>query len=93
MITVNIRKQGGAAVITIPADILRVIDAQIGTPLQIDVHDGAFTARPVLASRGVGKRYALKDLLRGTTPARIAKLNAETDWARSPAAPVGREIG
>lgn len=91
MINVNIRKQGGAAVITIPADILKMIDAQIGTALHIEVHDGAFTARPAVQLSA--KRYSLAELLRGTTPARIAKLNAQTDWARDYAAPVGREMG
>lgn len=77
--------------ITIPVDILKIIDAQIDTSLHIEVHDGAFTARP--AVKLAAKRYSLAELLRGTTPARIAKLNAETDWARDSAAPVGHEIG
>lgn len=91
MMTVNVRKQGGAAVITIPADVLKVIDAAVGTTLELIVRDGAFTARPLKMSGG--KRFTLKDLLRGTTPARVAKLNAETAWARQSGAVVGREIG
>ena len=91
MMTVNVRRQGGAAVITIPADVLKVIDAEVGSTLQLVVADGAFTARPLKASGG--KRFTLKDLLQGTTSARLAKLNAETAWARQSGAAVGREIG
>lgn len=91
MLTVNVRKQGGAAVITIPADVLKVIDAAVGSTLELVVRDGAFTARPLM--KNGGKRFTLKDLLQGTTPARVAKLNAETAWARQSGAAVGREIG
>ena len=91
MMTVNVRKQGGAAVITIPADVLKVIDAEVGSTLELVVRDGAFTARPLMKKGG--ERFTLKDLLRGTTPARMAKLNSDTAWARQSSAAVGREIG
>ncbi len=91
MMTVNVRKQGGAAVITIPADVLKVIDAEVGSTLELIVKDGAFTVRPL--TKNGGKRFTLKDLLQGVTPARLAKLNADTGWARKSGAAVGREIG
>jgi antitoxin ChpS len=88
MITVNIRRQGGAAIITIPAEVLKQLDLDIGTPLELQVADGVFTARPARpASR---RRYTLAELLRGVTPAAMAALQADTAWARE-GDPVGRE--
>ncbi len=88
MITVNIRRQGGAAIMTIPAEVLKRLDLAIGTPLELQVADGAFTARP---ARPVGRRrYTLAELLRGATPAAMAALQVDTAWARE-GDPVGRE--
>ena len=90
VITVNIRKQGGAAVMTIPADVLKLLDTEVGAALELDVRDGMFVARPLRAVSK--KRYSLAELLKGATPARLAALNAQTEWARSGQS-VGREIG
>jgi antitoxin component of MazEF toxin-antitoxin module len=43
MITVNIRKQGGAAIMTIPADVLKMLNVEVGATIgtgcdQWDVH-------------------------------------------------------
>lgn len=89
MITVNIRKQGGAAIMTIPADVLKVLNAQVGSTLELDVSDGAFVARPV--HKVQRKRYSLAELMRGVTPEIMAGLNAETEWARDGDS-VGREL-
>ena len=89
MITVNIRKQGGAAIMTIPADVLRLLDLEVGTTLELRVVDGAFTARP---TRPTGRRrYTLAELLHGVTPDVMAALQADTAWARE-GEPVGREL-
>ena len=87
MITVTIRRQGGAAVMTIPSDVLKRLDIEVGSTLELEVADGRITARPV----GARKRYALMDLLRGVTPEVIAELNAATAWSRK-GKPTGREI-
>jgi antitoxin ChpS len=87
MITVTIRRQGGAAVITIPAGVLKLLGVEVGSTLQIDVANGAITARPAAAR----KRYRLAELLRGVTPAAMAKLNADTAWSRE-GTPTGREL-
>ena len=87
MSTVTIRRQGGAAVMTIPADVLKRLDIGVGSTLQVEVADGRITACPV----GPRKRYALADLLRGVTPEVIAELNAATAWSRK-GKPLGREI-
>lgn len=87
--TVHIRRQGGAAIVTIPAHLLRSLHADVGTPLDLQVEHGVLTARPVLAHPR--KRYRLKELLQGATPEAMAALQDETAWARE-GAPVGREM-
>ena len=87
MITVTIRRQGGAAVMTIPADVLKLLDLEVGSTLELEVADGRITARPV----GARKRYTSAELLRGITPKVIAELNAATAWSRD-GDPTGREI-
>ncbi len=87
MITVTIRRQGGAAVMTIPSDVLKLLDVEVGSMLQIEVANGVITARPAVSR----KRYPLTELLRGVTPALIAKLNSDTAWSQD-GAPVGREL-
>lgn len=87
MIRVTIRRQGGAAIMTIPADVLRLLDLEVGSKLQIEVENGSIRARPI----GARKRYTLTELLRGVTPALMAELNADTEWARD-GSPIGREL-
>ncbi len=87
MITVTIRRQGGAAVMTIPSDVLKLLNVEVGSTLQLEVANGAITARPAVSR----KRYRLAELLRGVTPGLMAKLNADTAWARE-GARVGREL-
>jgi antitoxin ChpS len=87
MITVTIRRQGGAAVMTIPADVLKLLDVEVGSTLQLEVANGTIMARPAVSR----KRYRLAELLRGVTPDLMAKLSADTAWARD-GAPVGREL-
>lgn len=89
MIAVNVRKQGGAAIMTIPAEVMKTLDVKIGSTLQLELVDGAFTARPACSSQR--KRYTLEELLHGVTPEGMAALNADTEWARE-GGPVGREL-
>lgn len=88
MIAVNIRKQGGAAVMTIPADVLKVLDLRIGSQVVLDITKGDLVVRPI---RPQQKRYTLQELLLGVTPKVIEKMRAETIWVREDD-PVGREI-
>lgn len=78
---------------TIPSDVLKILNVEVGGALQLDVAKGAFTARPAPspAEGGLRKRYSLDELLRNVTPKNMAKLNAETEWAREGRA-VGREL-
>ncbi len=88
MITVNVRKQGGAAIITIPANVLKILNIDIGSSLELDVKDGEFTVRPISRAR---KRYSLSELLHGVTPEALDEINAKTEWARE-GKPSGREL-
>lgn len=89
MITVHIRKQGGAAIITIPADVLKILNVDVGAKLELDVDSSGFTARP--AHKTARKRYSLKELLHGTTQENMKALNKKTRWAREGKS-VGREL-
>lgn len=84
----TIRRQGGAAVMTIPPTLLKLLHLEVGSQLELTVLDGELIARPVTQlSR---KRYTLAELLKGSE--HVAELNAETAWSRD-GNPVGREIG
>ncbi|MBV4522508.1 PbsX family transcriptional regulator [Pseudomonas sp. SWRI74] len=84
----KIRRQGGAAVITLPPTLLKLLHLEVGAQLELNVVDGELIARPVsLPSR---KRYSLAELLEGSEE--MAQLNKETEPARE-GGPVGRELG
>ncbi len=86
MITVNVRQQGGAAIMTIPSDVLKILDIGVGSALEISVTTEGFTAHPT-----THKRHTLRELLRGATPKNLKALNEETQWAQE-GEPVGREL-
>jgi antitoxin ChpS len=89
MLTVNIRKQGGASVITIPPDVLRTLHIGVGATLSIEFVEGAVTLRPII--KNTRKRYTLAELLQGATPEVVDVLKADTAWSRE-GEPVGREL-
>lgn len=89
MSTVRIRRQGGAAIMTIPGEALRSLRLDVGSTLEVDVRGGALVARP--AAKPARKRYSVRQLLKGATPDAMRKLNAETEWAREGDS-VGREL-
>jgi antitoxin ChpS len=85
-VTSKIRRQGGAAVMTIPPALLKLMDVEVGAQVSLSVNDGRLIARPLKAAR---KRYPLSELLEGAEA--IVELNSETAWARE-GGPVGREL-
>ena len=87
-VTSKIRRQGGAAVITLPPTLLRLLHLEIGAQLELNVVDGELIARPV--TQPARKRYSLAELLEGAEE--VAELNAQTAAARD-GDPVGRELG
>ena len=87
-VTSKIRRQGGAAVITLPPTLLKLLHLDVGAQLELNVVDGELIARPVVPSSR--KRYSLAELLEGSEE--IAELNARTAFARDGDA-VGRALG
>lgn len=85
-ITTKIRRQGGAAIMTIPPALLKMLNADIGAQMSLVVTNGELIARPV---ENAPKRYPLSELLRGAEA--MAELNAEVAWAQD-GDPVGHEI-
>ena len=88
MITVNVRKQGGAAIMTIPSDVLKILNIEIGDELELEVANKGFIAH--LASKQTRKHYSLAELLHGVTQKEMIRLNKKTKWAREGKS-VGRE--
>ena len=89
MLSMQLRKQGGAAIVTIPPSVLKSLDLKIGAELQMDVRDGALVMVPAAPSKR--KRYTLAQLLEGATPKVVKALNDDTAWSREGDA-VGREL-
>lgn len=88
MTTVHIRKQGGAAIITIPAQVLSELHLHVGAALEVAVANDSMIVRPAKRKR---RRYTLKELFKGMTPKKMKALNKATEWARD-GKPVGREV-
>ena len=74
---------------TIPAEVMKRLKVEVGSSLELDVSDRAFTARP--AANVERRRYSLRELMRGATPEAVRQLNEDTAWAREGDA-VGREL-
>lgn len=89
MISVKARQQGGAVIMTIPADLVKLLGIKAGDSLQVDVVPGGFIARP--ANAATARRYTLSELMQGLDKKMMKSLNAETAWAREGAS-VGREL-
>lgn len=89
MLTMPLRKQGGAAVVTIPPSLLNLLDLKVGSELQMEVREGVLLLVPSKRPKRV--RYSLAQLLEGATPATVKALNLETAWAREGEAQ-GREL-
>lgn len=87
MMTMSIRKQGGAAIITIPSDFLKLLNLSIGSEVMLDVADDHLLVKPMHRK----KRYTAEELLEGITPEVIEAMRTEMKWADE-GDPVGREM-
>ncbi len=85
-VTTKIRRQGGAAVVTIPPAILKMMQLEVGDQLSLEMLNGDLVVKPL---RGLKKRYKLSELLEGNDI--VSGLNAELAWAME-GDPVGHEI-
>jgi antitoxin ChpS len=88
MLVTKIRKQGGAAVVTLPAEVLRQMEVGVGENLSIVVAHHTVTMR---VTRGERQRYTLYELLAGVTTEDTQNIADDTAWARDGDA-VGREL-
>jgi antitoxin ChpS len=86
-VTTKIRRQGGAAIITIPPALLKLMDIEVGAQLTLVVDKGELIARPVQETKR--KRYTLDELLEGSDV--MKELNADVAWSQG-GSPVGHEI-
>lgn len=85
-VTTKIRRQGGAAVVTIPPAVLKMMQLEIGDQLSLEMSDGELVVKPV---KNVKKRYKISELLEGSEL--VSGLNADLAWAMD-GEPVGHEI-
>lgn len=89
MIQVNARQQGGAVIMTIPADLLKLRDIKAGDALELDVTPDGFVVRKADAS--AHNRLTLAELLEGVTKQSIKALNNQVAPGMA-GGPVGREL-
>lgn len=89
MMTVAIRKQGGASIMTIPADLMKLLHLKIGSELKLQVKDQYLLVRPIACKER--KRYSLSELLQGVTRENARSIRNKTKWARTGHS-VGREL-
>lgn len=89
MLSMPLRKQGGAAIVTIPTSVMQKLNLKVGEELAMDVRNGALVVTPVKVNRS--RRLSLAELMVGVTPARVKSLNRDTAWAREGSA-IGREL-
>jgi antitoxin ChpS len=85
-VTSKIRKQGGAAVMTIPPALLKLMEVDVGAQVTLTVENRRLVAQPAAAAR---KRYSMAELLKGA--AAMKRLSAEVAWSQD-GEPVGHEI-
>ncbi|UHS55993.1 AbrB/MazE/SpoVT family DNA-binding domain-containing protein [Agrobacterium vaccinii] len=84
-VTTKIRRQGGAAVMTIPPALLKLMGTEIGSEMTLEIDNGILVASPVTTQK---KRYSLEELLEGADE--MAELNVEASaWDAAPR--VGKE--
>ena len=83
----KIRRQGGAAVVTLPPHVLSELGVEVGSKLDLAVEQGHLVARPVSPR---SRRYALAELLEGSDE--LTELN-HTLIGDLDGTPVGRELG
>lgn len=83
--TAKIRRQGGAAVFSIPPALLKMLGVDVGAELTLVVDKGALVATPLKPK----KKYTLAELLEGSDEM-IELSRQAAGWDTG--APVGNEI-
>lgn len=83
--TAKIRRQGGAAVFSIPPALLKMLGVDVGAELTLVVDNGTLVATPLKPK----KKYTLAELLEGSDEM-IALSRRAAGWDTG--APVGNQI-
>ena len=91
MLSMPLRKQGGATIVTIPPAVLKHLHWNLGDVVQMQVQEeeGKLVLAPQKPRRR--QRLRLDELLAGVTPAVARAMLRDIAWARAGSA-VGREI-
>ena len=87
-LSVSVRQQGGAAIVTIPAHIMRLLDLEVGEELEMSVSDEQLILKAKPKKR---RKYTIDELFEGVTVGMMQELVDQTKWARDGDS-VGREL-
>ena len=85
MTIVTLRNRGRSVIMTIPQEILRLIDLSAGTKVDMNVHDGKLVIEP---KEKPG--YSLAELLTTCTEENMALTEEDRAWLEEK--PLGKEI-
>ncbi len=61
MRTVTVRRLSGDAIMTLPTEVLEMLQIEVGSELDLVVTDGILTVRPAVKSKG----YSITEFLLG----------------------------
>jgi antitoxin ChpS len=79
-----IRQSGGANIVSIPKAVLKTLDLQPGSSLELAIVDHKIVLTPVV------EQHTLEDLLAGSPKTKLAKTKEDREWLNSKS--VGKEV-
>ena len=85
MATVALRALGGSVVMAVPKQILRMLNLDAGSQVDVQVVDGRLVVEPT-----VKPKYTIDELLAQCTAENMAMTPEDQEWLDSP--PVGKEV-
>lgn len=85
MTTVALRALGGSVVMAVPKQVLRMLNLDVGSQVDVQVVDGRLVVEPT-----VKLKYTLDGLLAQCTEENMALTVEDQEWLDSP--PVGKEV-
>ncbi len=85
MATVTLRNLGGSVVMAVPKKILKLVNLDAGSRVEVSLEKGRLVIDPKRAPR-----YTLSELLSRCRPSDLAPKRNDRAWLRS--RPVGREV-
>ena len=85
MATVALRALGGSVVMAVPKQILRMLNLDVGSQVDVQVVDGRLVVEPT-----VKPKYTIDELLAQCTEENMALTVEDQEWLNSP--PIGKEL-